>query len=156
MEEIERFLAARTVSADDGAMVGFREMYEAYCEWVGGAAVAMPVTTFGNGMLHVKHRHVVRGGQRLWIGIRLRNANEQAAVVATPLPARSGPDPLADRYVLMMDLRAAGGELGHVAGRISGQRSVLAADIAQAEQAIGRATRALDHFKARQQEAAHA
>lgn len=49
----------------------------------------------------------------------------------------------------MLDLSAAGTELIRIAGRMSGQRAVLAADILQAGQAIAQATGALDHFTSR-------
>ena len=64
-------------------------------------------------------------------------------------PARSGPDPIADRYTLMLGLKAAGAELAHIAGRISGQQAATAGDIDAAEQALQQARLALDHFKSR-------
>lgn len=61
----------------------------------------------------------------------------------------AGPDPLADRVVLVTALRGAASDLAHIAGRISGAQRVPSIDVLGADETLQRARLALDHFKSR-------
>ncbi|MGO1079906.1 hypothetical protein [Inquilinus sp. CA228] len=86
--EIERFLSDRVVTAGAGALVSFRNMYDAYCEWVGGAAVAMLPEHFSNGMLALKYRHrEAANGTRCWAGVMLKQPPTKEQILSGDVEA---------------------------------------------------------------------